>query len=110
MKNRFRKYLMYKWKNGKIVGFNQKKFGSVDETFLLFKELFNHNYGSIEEDENLISIHSGGWSDNEDLIEEFQHTAWWFRFHKITAVGGHYFFDTDIYAHKKWQIIKSLDV
>lgn len=47
MKNRFRKYLMYKWKNGKIVGFNQKKFGSVDETFLLFKELFNHNYGSI---------------------------------------------------------------
>lgn len=67
--------------------------------------MYDTNYGSIEEDENLISIHTGGWSDNEELIREFKETGWWFKNHEITARGGHYYFNTDFCADKEWKII-----
>lgn len=95
MKNRFEKYNLFK---GEL---NLKT-----ESFELFKSLFDNNYGLIEEDDNLISIHTGGWSDNEDLINEFKETIWWRSNHKITEKGGHYFFDTDTHKDKKWKIIK----
>ena len=106
MKNRFEKYETYIWKNGKIVGFNDTVFVSnIDEAFELFKDLFDHTYGTIKEDENLISIHSGGWSENELLIREFKQTYWWFKFHQITGRGGHYYFNTDTEKEKEWEII-----
>lgn len=105
MDNRFEKYLMYKRENGKIVSVNQKTFELADEAFLLFKELFDCNYGSINEDENLISIHTGGWSENECLIDEFEQTGWWFRYHQISANGGNYYFNTDIFSEKEWEIV-----
>jgi len=107
MKNTFKKYLMYKKENGKIIDVNKNAFKLANEAFLLFKSLYNTTYGSIEEDDNLISIHSGGWSDNEELIYEFMQTGWWFKNHKITAIGGHYYFNTDFYADKEWIIISN---
>lgn len=104
MENRFDKYLLYVRENGKIVGVNPNAIEFADEAFLLFKELYDTHYGSINEDENLISIHTGGWSENEALIYEFEQTGWWFKYHKITAKGGHYFFNTDIHADKDWKI------
>ena len=106
MENRFDKYILYLKENEEIVGVNHNAFKFADEAFSLFKELYNTDYGSIKEDENLISIHTGGWSENEDLIYEFKQTGWWFKHHKITAVGGHYFFNTDVHASKEW-IIKA---
>ena len=105
MENRFEKYLMYETKDGKIVNVNPQAFELADEAFLLFKGMYDTNYGSINEDENLISIHTGGWSDNEELIREFKETGWWFKNHKITAKGGHYYFNTDFYAEKEWKIV-----
>lgn len=105
MKNIFDKYLMYEKEDGKIVNVKPNALKLADEAFLLFKSMYNTNYGSIDEDENLISIHTGGWSDNEELIREFKETGWWFMNHKITAKGGHYYFNTDFYADKEWQII-----
>lgn len=105
MENRFEKYLMYEKENGKIVNVNPQAFELADEAFLLFKSMYDTNYGSIYEDENLISIHTGGWLDNEELIREFEETGWWFKNHKITAKGGHYYFNTDFYADKKWKIV-----
>lgn len=96
---------MYETKDGKIVNVNPKAFELADEAFLLFKSMYDTNYGSIDEDENLISIHTGGWSDNEQLIWEFKETGWWFKNHKITAKGGHYYFNTDFYADKEWRIV-----
>ena len=107
MKNRFEKYLLYKRKNRKIINVNPKAFELADEAFELFKSLYNIHYGDIDEDENLVSIHTGGWSENEELIYEFKETGWWFRHHKITAAGGHYYFDKDFYSNKKWKIIKN---
>lgn len=104
MENRFEKYLMYEKENG-IINVKPDSLKLADEAFLLFKSLYDINYGSIDEDENLISIHTGGWSDNEQLISEFKETGWWFMNHEITAKGGHYYFNTDFYADKEWQIV-----
>lgn len=107
MKNIFDKYTLYIKENGRIVDVNSNasKPDKVHEAFLLFKEWFNTDYGSINETENLISIHSGGWSDNEELIMDFKDTWWWFKYHEITARGGHYYFNTDIHAKKRWEIL-----
>ena len=101
----FEKYKLYQKTDGLITGVNKNAFDLADETFELFKKLYNLNYGSIHEDDNLVSIHTGGWSDNEELIREFMETGWWHRYHKITATGGHYYFDKDFHANKKWSII-----
>lgn len=100
----FEKYYTYTYKYGKIIGVNKKAHELKDEAFELFKSMYNDHYGSIYEDDNLISIHTGGWSDNEILIEELKKTAWWFVNHKITQSGGHYYFDTDFRSHKKWKV------
>ena len=104
MTNRFDKYILHVKKNGKIVDVNPNAINLADESFLLFKQLYDTHYGSINEDENLISVHTGGWSENEALIYEFMQTAWWFKYHEITAKGGHYFFNTDIHGNKDWEI------
>ena len=83
-----------------------KKHSTPDESWKLFKTLYCEIYGSIEEDGNLIAIHTGGWSDNEELIREFENTYWWQKNFDIQATGGHYYFNTDKKAEKKW-IIKN---
>lgn len=77
---------------------------SLEESFKLFKSKFNEHYGSIVEEDNLITISSGGWSDNEELISQFKSTFWWLSNFKVHAAGGHYFFDTnrDLENKKKW--------
>lgn len=110
MENRFDKYLMYVKENGKIVNVNPDALALSDEAFLLFKSLYDTNYGTIDENDNLIAIHTGGWSDNEELIHEFKETGWWFKNHKITAKGGHYYFNTDYYADKEWAIVEKCAV
>lgn len=105
MKNRFKKYLMY----DEDKNVNSLAFESAQEAFSLFKELYDTHYGSIKENGNLISIHTGGWSENEILIHEFKDTAFWWRFHQITAKGGHYYFNTDSHANMEWNIIGGID-
>ena len=102
--NPFERYTLYNYEDGKIVGVNPNAIEFAEETFELFKELYDTSYGSINEDENLISIHTGGWSENEHLISQFKETGWWFKYLKITAAGGHYYFDTEFHADKKWKI------
>jgi hypothetical protein len=104
MKNPFEKYQKYKIKDNQTVSFNEVSLKLIDESFLLFKSLYDLYYGSIIEEDNLISIHTGGWSDNEELISQFKETWWWFIHHKITATGGHYYFNTNIHAEKDWDV------
>lgn len=49
MENRFDKYLLYVKENGRIVGVNPNAIEFADEAFLLFKELYNTHYGSIND-------------------------------------------------------------
>lgn len=103
----FKEYELYIIENNIIFGVNTNAFELANKAFQLFKSLYDTHYGSIEEDENLISIHTGGWSENEHLISEFKKTGWWHRYIKIEAKGGHYFFNTDIYKDKDWIITKA---
>lgn len=106
--NLFKDYRLYERDaDGHIIAHNPKAITLANEAFELFKSVYDCNYGSIEEDDNLIAIHTGGWSDNEALIEQFDQTAWWWIHHKITAKGGHYYFDTDYQSEKKWEITKN---
>ena len=105
MENPFEKYYLYKYdKKGDIVSVNDISDETTSESFELFKELYDNSFGSIEEDENLVSIHTGGWSENEELVSMFKRTFWWMKNHKITHVGGHYYFDTDYHGDKHWVI------
>lgn len=107
MKNPFKKYYLYKKENGKIVDVNRDAVENKEESFELFKSLYDVHYGSIDEEGNLISIHTGGWSENEFLISQFKHTAWWVFYIRIEATGGHYYFCTDYKAGKEWIVTKS---
>ena len=77
-----------------------------NEALELLKEVYNNHYGSIEEDENLISIHTGGWSENEEIISEFKRTAWWFINYYGETIVGHYFFNTKKFNGKEWRFVK----
>jgi hypothetical protein len=100
MDNRFKEYLISNVLENGAFGDN----AFSDEAFELLKDLYNTHYGSIDEDENLISIHTGGWSDNEELIAEFRQTGWWLMHLEIEARGGHYFFETE--GEKSWKVVK----
>ena len=108
MKNIFKKYtptsmFLAKYSEEEILKL-------LNESFELFKSKFNNHYGSIVEEDNLITISSGGWSDNEELISQFKSTFWWLSYFKIHATGGHYFFDTNknfTNNTKKWIVVKT---
>lgn len=106
MTNRFEKYVIYKIDDKAVcTNINTENEKLSDESFCLFKDLFDTHYGSINEDGNLISIHTGGWSENEYLVSEFKETWWWFKYHKITAKGGHFYFNKNsFHGEKKWKI------
>lgn len=76
--------------------------------FFDFKRKYDQHYGTIKIERNLISISTGGWSDNEDLLEEFKKT-WFYRLYfSHMSTGGHYYLDTDKNnkESKHWRIIK----
>ena len=75
MESRFKKYELYVRENGKIVDASYTAMELADEAFLLFKSLYDTNYGTIDENDNLVAIHTGGWSENEELIEEFKESG-----------------------------------
>lgn len=102
MGNQFEKYSLYVKENGKIVDVNRGVFNNCDEAFELFQSLYDTHYGSININENLVDIHTGGWSDNEALISDFKETFWWNRYHKITLSGGHYYFQLE--GENEWEI------
>ena len=104
--NPFKKYETYLYKEGVIENINIEAFEKTEEVFEIFKSLYDQGCGSIREEGNLISIHSGGWSENEYLIDEFKKTIFWYKHHKITANGGHYYFNTDTSKDKDWKIVK----
>jgi hypothetical protein len=107
-KRTFLKHEMYVYdSNNKIINVNPNAIEFAEEAFILFKSLYNTGFGSITEDDNLISIHTGGWSDNESLISDFKLTGWWFKYHKISVKGGHYYFNTNIHADNNWQVLKT---
>lgn len=76
--------------------------------FFDFKRKFDKKYGSIKIDRNLISVSTGGWSENEDLLNEFKNSFFYLLYFSHMSTGGHYYLDTDKNSTKTkhWKIIK----
>ena len=85
--------------------FNTLAYELSKEAFEVFESAYDTFYGSIGKDENLIEIHTGGWSDNEFLIEQLQRTGFWTMFFKAKLAGGHYYFDLGG-GDKEWSVVK----
>lgn len=59
----------------------------------LFKAFNATGIGSAEYDsEGSLHLHTRGWSECEDIIEEASHSMWWTRWWYCTIRGGHYIF------------------
>lgn len=101
MEKLFEEYSLY---NLNILAVDEM-FKIVPKAFDLFQELFDPTFGSIQINDNLISIHTGGWSKNEVLIQEFKTTTWWHLYYRGQMSGGHYFFDTNFDAKKEWKMV-----
>lgn len=100
----FEKYHLYKTDNKGRLVVNGDGLRLQHEAFELFKEQFNHDFGKIEQHGNLTEIHTGGWSDNEALINDFKKTYWWTNNHQITQRGGHYYFCQGYNFEKCWSV------
>lgn len=48
-----------------------------------------------------LELHTGGYSDNEQLINELQNTDFWRLYWVKTERGGHYYFKIDTRKVKK---------
>lgn len=106
MENNINKYALYQTDSNGKLSVNGEAFELADKAFELFKELFDTDYGSINEDQNLVSIHTGGWSDNEALIAQLKDTAWWIINYSGSKAGGHYYFNTDKQSEMDWDMVK----
>lgn len=81
-------------------------FDNKEDAFELFRGFYDEVYGTININENLVSIHTGGWSENEAIIYEFKKTFWWTSNFRMQSAGGHYYFDTDkMKGKKEWDIV-----
>lgn len=90
-----------------VIDWNASKETTVElfenymDAFYAFEAEYNNHYGSVKINDNLIEIHTGGWSENESLVNDLKSTAFWKRVHKIVADGGHYYLDLDRYDKDK---------
>lgn len=88
-----------------IVG-HPDAFKNADKAFEWFKSKYDKRYGSIREQDGLVEIHTGGWSENERLIEKLKKTAWWLMHFRAMETGGHYYFATNNQLFS-WTVVKT---
>ena len=65
-------------------------------------------YDSINYEDGLLEIHTGGWSGNEEIIDELKKTDLWLTKFKCHQTGGHYFFELEAKGYK-WEVTKLKD-
>lgn len=57
--------------------------------------------------DGLLELHTGGWSGNEEIIDELKNTNLWLQKLRIQQAGGHYFFRIDGDSELDWLIVKN---
>lgn len=78
----------------KIIEYRGQPLDEFDKQFLEdLEDHYDTHYGSIDFDEDGMWIHTGGWSENEEIISKIKSSVFWMRHWSLTKRGGHYFFD-----------------
>lgn len=50
------------------------------------------DWGFIRKRSGKVELHTGGWSDNEVLVQWIKTTMFWMMCWEMTRAGGHYYF------------------
>lgn len=60
----------------------------------MLEEDWNFTYGDIDHDVDdwTMVLHTGGWSENEEAIDNFSKTMYWTLYWYKSERGGHYYF------------------
>lgn len=58
----------------------------------LILDCWNTDYGKIDFDEKSLTLITGGWSDNEEIISVLQNTLFWTFYWQQSERGGKYIF------------------
>lgn len=89
----------YRWSimdiDGNITGSDIDFEFMAKDCLEYLQEIWEQSCGTIKVDENLVSIHTGGWSDNELVIRYLRLTMWWSKYYECQSIGGHYYFNLD---------------
>lgn len=60
--------------------------------------------GDVEKDVDILELHTGGWSGNEEIIGELQQTFFWMFYWQCSIRGGHYYFHLPLGVFTKEEI------
>lgn len=58
----------------------------------VLQDIWFHGYGAISVEENLVRISTGGWSENEFIMEQVTDSIFHAYFFHIKKAGGHYYY------------------
>ncbi len=64
-----------------------------DKIVKLIEEYWDSDYGLFKINNNILELITGGWSENEAIIEVLSRTMFWFFFWQESKRGGYYKFD-----------------
>jgi len=67
------------------------KIRTLDDPIPFLKEIWWRPDWGIVEDRNALSLHTGGWSGNEEIIFALAQNDFWKKLNR-QRVGGHYYF------------------
>jgi len=67
---------------------------SYMELIELLRTIWCHKYGTMKTNKDCtkMELHTGGWSENEEIISALRQSQFWRAFWWKTERGGHYYF------------------
>lgn len=57
----------------------------------LLEDVWNTDYGVYRVEDDAIEIHTGGWSENEEVLPQLKDTFYWGLAWQRSDRGGHYY-------------------
>ena len=69
------------------------------ECIFVLKKYWNFDYGTFInnyiDNRKILKLSTGGWSDNEEIINQLSETMFWVMYWQTSRRGGHYTFGID---------------
>ena len=76
-----------------IKNFDVLKEGGVDDLVQLILDLWDNSYGSATYENGILELHTGGWSENEEVYSAIQQNMMFMSgYWTLSLHGGHYWF------------------
>lgn len=67
------------------------KWDTYQKFMELLEDVWNTDYGAYSVENGMIGIHTGGWSENEEVLPRLRDTFYWFIAWQRLERGGHYY-------------------